>query len=113
MTSIFRKHSRRFLVCAVAALTWQFCFPQHALAQVVATDTSTPPTKVVILPVGAAAAVAVPLAKSSTVVVAPVVIVAKVRTVVMTAYSSTNDQTDGDPYTTASGAKVQDGTIKT
>jgi 3D (Asp-Asp-Asp) domain-containing protein len=29
----------------------------------------------------------------------------------MTAYSSTRDQTDGDPFTTASGAKVKDGII--
>lgn len=35
------------------------------------------------------------------------------RTIVLraSAYSSTRDQTDGDPFTTASGAKVKDGTI--
>src|SRR3989344_3064143 len=29
----------------------------------------------------------------------------------ITAYSSTKDQTDGDPFTTASGSKVRDGVI--
>lgn len=33
------------------------------------------------------------------------------RWVTLTAYSSTVDQTDGDPFTTASGAKVHDGVI--
>ena len=31
--------------------------------------------------------------------------------VTVTAYSSTVDQTDGDPFTTASGAKVRDGIV--
>ncbi len=33
------------------------------------------------------------------------------HTVVITAYSSTVDQTDGDPWTTASGTRVKDGII--
>lgn len=33
------------------------------------------------------------------------------RWLTLTAYSSTVDQTDGDPFTTASGAKVHDGVI--
>jgi 3D (Asp-Asp-Asp) domain-containing protein len=31
--------------------------------------------------------------------------------VTVTAYSSTVDQTDGDPFTTASGSRVHDGTL--
>lgn len=37
--------------------------------------------------------------------------VGTVLAVLVTGYSSTVDQTDGDPFTTASGAKVREGTL--
>lgn len=43
--------------------------------------------------------------------VVPAVSVKKTMTLTVTAYSSTVDQTDGDPFTTASGSKVHVGTI--
>ncbi len=113
MTKTFRKHSRRILLISLVVLTWQFSFPQHAMAQVVAGQADPTSSPVVILPVGATVSPAIPLAVDvpTPPVTPPTEKVAKVRTVVMTAYSSTKDQTDGDPFTTASGAKVKDGVI--
>lgn len=103
---------RQILQVMVVVLTLQFAFPQNALAQNQSGNPEAFPDITIILPVDQPLTPAVPLAQ-----VVPVkkpaqtYKVAKVKTVVMTAYSSTRDQTDGDPYTTASGAKVRDGII--
>ncbi|MEK7570300.1 MAG: hypothetical protein AAB515_02595 [Patescibacteria group bacterium] len=115
MKLISRKHSRRIFQVTLAILVWQFVFPQHGYAQTVSVQPVAIPDLTVIVPVGQPLAPAVPLAVLEP--VAPPKVpnkvhqVTRVRTVVMTAYSSTKDQTDGDPFTTASGKKVRDGII--
>lgn len=115
MVRIPRKHIRRVFQVTLAILVWQFVFPQHAMAQNVAVEPVAVPDVTIIVPAGKPLNPAVPLAE-----VVPAAIpkvankpaqIARVRTVVMTAYSSTVDQTDGDPFTTASGQKVRDGII--
>jgi 3D (Asp-Asp-Asp) domain-containing protein len=110
---ITRKHVRRVFQVALVALVSQFVFPHFAMAQaaVAAPEAGTDVT--VILPVGEPLTPAVPLARvvPAAKQQAYVLKVLKVKTVVMTAYSSTRDQTDGDPFTTASGQKVKDGII--
>lgn len=114
-----RKQWRRIrlvLQILVALLTWQFAFPQHAFAQVVESPSVVADQPATILPPDVEAAPAVPPAvleapKPPVPKDKPPRPVAKARTVVMTAYSSTVDQTDGDPFTTASGQKVRDGII--
>jgi 3D (Asp-Asp-Asp) domain-containing protein len=110
-----RKQIRRFrqiLQILVIVLVWQFAFPQNAFAQSQTMNPEATPEVTIILPVDQPLTPAVPLAT-----VVPVrkpaaaYKVAKVKTVVMTAYTSTKDQCDSDPYTTASGAKVRDGVI--
>jgi 3D (Asp-Asp-Asp) domain-containing protein len=103
---------RQLLQVLVILLVWQFAFPQNALAQKQPGNPEASPDVTIILPVDQPLTPAVPLAavvpvKNSL----PTYKVAKTKTVVMTAYSSTRDQTDGDPYTTASGARVREGVI--
>ncbi|MFA6042709.1 MAG: hypothetical protein WCV85_05250 [Patescibacteria group bacterium] len=110
------RRARLVLQILVALLTWQFAFPQHAFAQVVESTPEVTEQTTTILPPDVAPAPAVPPAvlevpKPPVPKDKPPRPVAKARTVVMTAYSSTVDQTDGDPFTTASGQKVRDGII--
>lgn len=114
MSRTYRKHSRRILLISLTAFAWQLILPHQALAH----DASAEAVRtevLLILPVGQPLTPSVPLApvmpEQSAVPKKPVHKVAKVRTIVMTAYSSTRDQTDGDPFTTASGQKVRDGII--
>jgi 3D (Asp-Asp-Asp) domain-containing protein len=96
----------------VVVLTLQFAFPQNALAQNQSGNSEAFPDVIIILPVDQPLTSAVPLAAVVPVKKpAPSYKVVNVKTIVMTAYSSTRDQTDGDPFTTASGAKVRDGII--
>ena len=103
---------RQILQILVVVLVWQFAFPQNALAQNQSGNPEASPDVTIILPVDQPLTPAVPLAQ-----VVPVkkpastYKVVKVKTIVMTAYTSTRDQTDADPYTTASGSKVRDGII--
>jgi 3D (Asp-Asp-Asp) domain-containing protein len=109
-----RKIARRIIQSLLVVVIWQFVFPQHAFAQSVSVEPLNPDV-ISILPVGESLTPAVPLAQPVAAVL-PVVQnkplkITKTRTVVMTAYSSTRDQTDADPFTTASGQKVRDGII--
>ncbi|MEK7640311.1 MAG: 3D domain-containing protein [Patescibacteria group bacterium] len=112
---ISRKQVRRIFQVALVALVSQFIFPHFAMAQAVEGSLAPDSDVTIILPVGQPLSPAVPLAVLEPVIVPKVpnkpATVARVRTVVMTAYSSTRDQTDGDPFTTASGQKVKDGII--
>jgi 3D (Asp-Asp-Asp) domain-containing protein len=110
---VTRKHVRRIFQVALVALVSQFIFPHIAMAQA-SVEAPAPTSDVtIILPVGQPLTPAVPLAQvvPAPKPKAPAPKVVKVKTVVMTAYSSTRDQTDGDPFTTASGQKVRDGII--
>lgn len=115
MHLIARKHTRRIFQITLAVLVWQFVFPQHGYAQTVSVQPVATPDLTILVPVGEPLAPAVPLAKLEPVAVPKVANkpakIVRVRTVVMTAYSSTRDQTDSDPFTTASGQKVRDGII--
>lgn len=115
MKLLSRKKARRIFQVTLAVLVWQFVFPQHGYAQTVSVQPVATPDLTIIVPVGEPLSPAVPLAKLEPVAVPKVpnkeAKVVRVRTVVMTAYSSTRDQTDADPFTTASGQKVRDGII--
>ena len=114
MSRTYRRHSRRILLVSLFAFAWQLALPHHAFAQV-APEPRVRTQIMFILPVDQALSPTIPLAEVKPVPApippAPAFRVAKVRTLVMTAYSSTRDQTDGDPFTTASGQKVRDGII--
>jgi len=115
MSLIPRKHTRKIFQVTLVILLWQFAFPQHAFAHTPKFVPAGASNVTIILPVGEPLTPAVPLAR-----LAPAkppqpenrtMKVSSARVVVMTAYSSTRDQTDGDPFTTASGQKVRDGVI--
>ncbi|MDP2789678.1 MAG: 3D domain-containing protein [bacterium] len=110
---ISRKQVRRVFQVALVALVSQFIFPHFAMAQAIEDKPELAADVTIILPVGQPLNSAVPLARvvPAPKPVVPTPKVVKVKTVVMTAYSSTRDQTDGDPFTTASGQKVKDGII--
>lgn len=110
---ISRKQVRRIFQVALVALVAQFAFPHVSMAQAAAEVPAPTPEVTIIVPAGKALTPAVPLAQvvPAPKPVVPTPKVMKVKTVVMTAYSSTRDQTDGDPFTTASGQKVKDGII--
>ena len=110
---VTRKQVRQIFQVVLVALVAQFVFPHFAMAQAVAEAPEQTPEVTIILPVGQPLTPAVPLARvvPAPKPVPPALKVAKVKTVVMTAYSSTRDQTDSDPFTTASGQKVRDGII--
>ncbi len=114
MSRSYRKHSRRILLVSLAAFAWQLILPHQAIAKEASTEVVRTDV-LLILPVDQPLTPAVPLAPvlpaPNSSPKKPVLKVAKVRTIVMTAYSSTRDQTDGDPFTTASGQKVRDGVI--
>lgn len=110
---ISRKQVRQIFQVALVALVSQFVFPHFVVAQAAIAVPEPASDVTIILPVGQPLTPAIPLARvvptskpqpSASKVV-------KVKTVVMTAYSSTRDQTDSDPFTTASGQKVRDGII--
>lgn len=106
------KRFRRYLVLAVAALVLNVAFPTKAHAQ-----QPVSPLEVV----GISNAVIdqptisdeplVPLTTLPNVPDKPQPAVKKIMTVRASAYTSTVAETDSDPFTTASGAKVRDGGI--
>ncbi len=99
-----RRRTGRFTIIALIAI-FNLAFPRHVFAQNGAIELKTPSTAV-CLPVGEEIAVQpnrLPEIQSRP--------AKRTIQVVVTAYSSTVDQTDGDPFTTASGSKVHDGTV--
>jgi 3D (Asp-Asp-Asp) domain-containing protein len=110
---VTRKQVRRIFQVVLVALVAQFVFPHFAMAEATVEILDKSPDVTIILPVGQPLTPAVPLARvvSAPKPVAPTLKVQRVKTIVMTAYSSTRDQTDSDPFTTASGQKVRDGII--
>ncbi len=103
-----RVRALRFLALALSALFVNSIFPTFT-ADAALVET---PVRAAVGPVLAfndPNTVLQPAAPEPVKVPAPVV---KRRLTVRTsAYSSTRDQTDGDPFTTASGKKVHDGTL--
>lgn len=104
------KRLRRYLIVVTAALVLNIIVPTTAQAQPVSPSDSTGNSHAVIVQNQ-------PTEKSTsslTTLPEPTerpLIVTKTMLVRASAYSSTIDQTDGDPFTTASGAKVRDGGI--
>lgn len=114
MSRAYRRHSRRILLASLLAFAWQLVLPHQTLASA-ASDAGVRTDVLFLLPTDQQLTPAIPLAEvvptPKPAPKKPAPKVAKVRTIVMTAYSSTRDQTDGDPFTTASGQKVRDGII--
>lgn len=92
-----KRKYRRLLAAALTLATLNWLFPQHALAAVPAPK-----------PLGGYLRAAPPLIQLP--LVASVPVKRRIRLTV-TAYSSTIDQTDSDPFTTASGTTVHHGTL--
>lgn len=110
-----RKHLRRFrryLVLAVAALVLNVAFPTKVQAQepAVPFDVIGISNAVIDLPT-LNEQPTVPLTTLPNPSDKPEPAVKKVMTVRASAYTSTVAETDSDPFTTASGAKVRDGGI--
>ena len=106
-----RKHLqrfRRFLMLAVAALVLNVAFPTKAHAQtVVPSDVSDVSHAVILQPTPTEQPI-LPLTTLPSVSDKPIT---KKMVVRASAYTSTVAETDSDPFTTASGAKVSDGGI--
>ncbi len=104
------KRLRRYLIVVTAALVLNIIVPSTAKAQLVSPSDSTGNSHPVLVQNQ-------PTEKqtsSLTTLPEPTdrpLIVKKTMTVRASAYSSTVDQTDNDPYTTASGEQVRDGII--
>lgn len=105
---IHPRNTKRILATVAAIMIWQFSFPQ-----VTAAETTTqvlddePPLITSELPVtGTAETYRLPVNPDK-----PRPEAKRTMTIPVTAYSSTPDQTSGDPFITASGTHVHDGTI--
>lgn len=104
------KRLRRYLIVVTAALVLNIIVPTTAQAQSVSPSDNTGNSNTVIVQNQ-------PTEKSTsslTTLPEPTdrpLIVKKTMTVRASAYSSTVDQCDGDPFTTASGEKVRDGIV--
>lgn len=96
-------HQKPILILVMLILFWQFSFPHYATAEEITANQGQAPA-------GEAIEVSItyrlPQAADK-----PTPVVKKIVKVIVTAYSSTPDQTDSDPLTTASGTKVRDGVI--
>lgn len=106
MTKSMRKKVAYLLKFASLIVVWQISFPSNAVA---AERTAVEEPMVLALNQqtdAPAALLSLPVSPDKPRVEAK-------RTVYLniTAYSSTRDQTDGDPFTTASGSQVRDGVI--
>jgi 3D (Asp-Asp-Asp) domain-containing protein len=109
-----RKHLqrfRRYLVLAIAALVLNVIVPTTAKAQTVVPSDVTSISNAVISPTIPSEQPTVSLTTLPKPEDKPQPPVKNTLTVRASAYSSTVDQCDGDPFTTASGAKVADGGI--
>lgn len=101
----FRRH-RRFQVYLALLSTIQLIFPQHVSAGRVIAPADRPAEPAIEAPQLAQ--------RDETVLPLPVATalpIRRVERVTATAYSSSFDETDGDPFTTASGARVRDGIV--
>lgn len=104
-----QKKIRRYVLLAVSALVINVIYPAGAHARSISRSDTTGNSHTVIVQERPSAAPApATLSKLPGVKDKPVT---KKMVVRASAYSSTVDQTDSDPFTTASGAKVHDGTV--
>ena len=111
--------SERLIAVAVLAVTLHFSFPQFSHAAVPIDDTSRSPfSDAFAMPFAApsgASLTAVPesfvIADTAASVSAKRISARRTVWVLVTAYSSTEDQTDGSPYITAKNTFVRDGVV--
>ena len=104
------KRLRRYLAVVTAALILNIIVPTTAQAQTVSPSDSTGNSYSVLVQNQPTEKQTSPLTTLPEPTTRPVV-AKKTITVRASAYSSTVDQCDSDPFTTASGAKVRDGGI--
>lgn len=104
-----RARLNQVLNVALVALVLNIVVPVRAHAKTTEVPTTGNSHSVIVQPL----APSVPVSSLTTLPTIPdkPIIVKKTLTVRSSAYSSTVDQTDSDPFTTASGAKVHDGTV--
>ena len=98
-------HKKPVLLFVMLVLVWQFSFPHYASAEVI---TAKQGQKLAYEVLEDSINYRLPQAADK-----PRPAAQKIIKITVTAYSSTVDQTDGDPFTTASGTKVRDGVIAT
>ncbi len=105
---IHSRNTKRILATVAAIMIWQFSFPQPTAAETqILPGDDEPPLITSELPVtGIAETYRLPDNPDK-----PRPAAQRTMTISVTAYSSTPDQTSGDPYTTASGTQVRDGVI--
>lgn len=98
---------RHLLFIVLAVFSWEFTFPYHAAAQEIESDIKTIVEKQYINPqLITAIEFRLPQIPDK-----PQLPAKKTLKIAVTAYSSTPDQTSGDPFITASGTRVHDGTL--
>lgn len=105
------KRFRRYLVLAAVALVINVVFPTKAHAQSAVPSSVVDISNAVTVEQPTIEQPTVPLSTLPTPSEKPEPPVSKTMAVRATAYSSTVDQCDGDPFTTANGTKVRDGII--
>lgn len=103
-----RRMSRTTRIASLLALL-NLLFPQHA--QILTAYAAQPEESQPILLQQVFPGVQVPAGRVGELPRAANKLAKKVFSVTMTAYSSSVDETDGDPFTAASGTKVHDGMI--
>lgn len=105
------KRLRRYLKVVTAALILNIIVPTTAQAQTVSPSDSTGNSHTVLVQNQPTEKQTSPLTTLPEPTEKPQPPIKKTLTVRASAYSSTVDQCDSDPFTTASGAKVRDGGI--
>jgi len=108
-TRKIRRHQRPFFVLSFFAFT-NLVFPQHSAAMTIAIpEGPNLDSSVILVDIDRGG---VSVRKDAPKLPEPESLpVLRVTRVVATAYSSTRGQTDGNPWTTASGARVRDGVV--
>jgi len=98
--------AKQFIFVVLVVLIWQFTFPQHISAseiEINQSNTNTINSSIAIDNVCHQQQGQLPELKDKE--------PRQVMNITITAYSSTPDQTSGDPFITASGSRVRDGVI--
>ncbi len=107
------KNNKTLAFSTLLIIVWQMLFPQYAYAQTMPNQTSTPENSMLAVVNSTTPIISDPVEVANTLPEAGYNMNYKKVVVEVTAYSSTVDQCDGDPFTTANGTRVRDGIIAT
>jgi 3D (Asp-Asp-Asp) domain-containing protein len=106
-------NTKNITFAVLVAFGWEFLFPYHAAAVVtnIQTDTQNPFANQIMSAAPKQISTQAPMSQLPVNADKSQPVAKKTMTITVTAYSSTVDQCGADPFTTASGTKVHDGTL--